>query len=310
MSSIDHRHLVGIVPLTKPYSIYNNIWDDGFINISETVNAIQAAILECASAGCDSIWVNADYEQIPLLKKKIGSWVEDPIYYCRTFEKRPSLTKKYIPIFYSWNHQKDVGRRDSYGWGIINAGFVASKVAANISKHLLPDRFYVSFPFSVTNFWQPQHHRKKINLSGRLCFTHNDKTFLDNEMLSFIFTQEDLRAANRNVKEKGTGFYMPVTQGLNDPDWSKPRPKEERWSARFFKISDIFSFLKAEDYDTIEGDFYYPIDTWEGYINFMKSDNHFKKLNSKYFYNRGKHKINGHEETEETRDYSFTQEDE
>jgi hypothetical protein len=42
----------------------------------------------------------------------------------------------------------------------------------------------------------------------------------------------------------------------------------------------------------------------------MNSDDHFKKLNSKYFYNRGKHKINGHEETEEKQDYSFTQENE
>ena len=99
MSNIDHRHLVGIVPLAKRYSIYNNIWDDGFINISETVNAIQGAILECASAGCSSIWVNADYEQIPLLKKRIGSWVEDPVYYRRTFEKKPSLTKKKITLF-------------------------------------------------------------------------------------------------------------------------------------------------------------------------------------------------------------------
>jgi hypothetical protein len=310
MSNIDHRHLVGIVPLAKPYSIYNNIWDDGFINISETVNAIQGAILECASAGCSSIWVNADYEQIPLLKKRIGSWVEDPVYYRRTFEKKPSLTKKKIPIYYSWNHQKDIGRRDSYGWGIINAGFVATKIAQNISKHLIPDRFYVSFPVSVTNFWQPQHHRKQIHRGDRICFVHEGKTFLDDEFISFIITQEDLREANRNVKDKGTGFKMVDSELGEGLDALVKRPPEERWSARKFKISEIFSFLELKDFDTIEGDFYHRIDTWEGYKSFMKSDNHFRKLNTKYFYNRGKHKINGHEETEQRPDYSFSKEDE
>ena len=303
------NHLVGIIPLAKKESIFNTIWDDGLIRTGKNLNAIQSAVLDCASAGCTSIWINADYEQIDLLKKEVGSWVQDPIYFWRSYERYPSEHRRFIPIFYSWNHQKDVKRRDSYGWGILNAASVATKIAKNISKFLIPDMFYVSFPFAVTSMWQSQDYRKELRRK-RFCFVHEDKTFMDNKLLSFSFTQEDLKAARANVRKKGTGFYMSVPEGPNDPNWQKPRPLEERWSARFFEISDIFSFIDLDNYHKEQARYYYPITSWEEYVDFMKSDLELKAPHKHYFYNRGKELINGYDETEQRPDHSFTEKNE
>tara|TARA_R100000152_G_C6765595_1_gene190426 strand:- start:19 stop:945 length:927 start_codon:yes stop_codon:yes gene_type:complete len=303
------NHLVGIVPVAKKHSIFNTIWDDGLIRIGKDLNAIQAAVLDCASAGCTSIWINADYEQISLLKREVGSWIQDPVYFWRKHERYPAEHKRYIPIFYSWNHQKDVDRRDSYSWGILNASMVATNIAKNISKKLIPSMFYVAFPFSATSSWQAQKHRKTL-IKKRFCFVNDGQSFLDNQMLSFTFTQSDLKEAIKNVKQKGTGFYMPAPEGMEDPNWKTPRPKEERWSARFFELKDVFSFLDVGQYEFAQAKYYYPINSWEEYVTFMKSDIELKAPHKTYFYNREKEVINGYEKTEHKRDYSFTQEDE
>ena len=301
------KRIVGIVPLAKRHSIHNKLWDDGLIDVREGLNAIQAAIVECASVGCDSIWVNADYEQIPLLKRLVGSWVEDPTWFYRKHDPRPKTSKKLIPIFYSWNHQKDVGRRDSHGWGILNAATVACKVANNVSRHLVPELFYVSSPFAITDIWQPKHLRTEIKTSDRFCFSYNGETFLDNKMLSFVFNRDDLLAARKNVRQKGTGMKFFPDGFENEPVFL---PIEERWSARFFEIGDIFSFLTKKDFQVQETEVYYPIDSWEGYVDYMRSDLPTKPFKSKYFYNRGMERIRGYERNGPEPDYSQSEEDE
>ena len=303
------KHFVGIIPLSKPYSIFDKIWDDGFMNVGENINAIQASVLECASAGCHSIWINADYSQIKLLKNQIGSWVEDPIYFWRQYEFRPHEKKRYIPIYYSWNHQKDIGKRDSYWWGILNAASVASRVAHNFSANFVPDKFFVSFPFSATHIWQPQKSRDVLRSNQQACFVHKEKTFLDDLLLSFTFSQSDLKEAIKTVKNKGTGFFSPAT-GLDDENWNVPLPIAQRYSARKFNLSDLFSFIDPENYEKIEARFYFPLTNWNEYVEFLKSNFSIKAPRSKYFYNRGKERIINYEENEQRPDNSFSSQDE
>ena len=303
------KHFVGIIPLAKPYSIFDRVWDDGFVNVGENINAIQASILECASAGCHSIWINADYSQISLLKSQIGAWVEDPIYFWRKYEFRPNENKKFIPIYYSWNHQKDVGKRDSHWWGILNAASVASRVARNFSAKFVPEKFFVSFPFSTTSIWQPQRLRDVYKSKKQMCFTFEDKTFIDNLMLSFTFSQNDLKEAVQTVRNKGTGFFSPAT-GLDDENWNVPLPKEQRYSARKFTLADIFSFVNIEEYEKTPCRFYFPITSWEEYVTFLKSEHSLKAPRSKYFYNRAKERIINYEEAEQRPDHSFSSQDE
>lgn len=303
------KEMVGIVPLAKKGSIYNKLWDDGFIDVRANLNAVQAAILDCASAGCSSIWVNADYEQIPLLKRMVGSWVEDPVYFHRSLDPWPGTSKKYIPIFYSWNHQKDVGRRDSYGWGILNAATVSVFVNKNISKHIIPELFYVSFPFAVTDIWQSSENRLKIKKSNRFCYEFKGETILDNKLLSFAFNRQDLLDARKNVRTKGTGVFIRGRE-FGSPGFGEKLPKEERWSGRFFNLSDIFSFLKKEDFDAKEeAKIYYPIDTWEGYVEMMRSEFPLRPFKSNYFYNRRMERLRGYEREGPEPDYSHPSED-
>jgi hypothetical protein len=264
------KEMVGIVPLAKKGSIYNKLWDDGFIDVRANLNAVQAAILDCASAGCSYIWVNADYEQIPLLKRMVGSWVEDPVYFHRSLDPWPGTSKKYIPIFYSWNHQKD---------------------------------------FAVTDICKSSENRLKIKKSNRFCYEFKGETILDNKFLSFAFNRQDLLDARRNVRTKGTGVFIRGRE-FGSPGFGEKLPKEERWSGRFFNLSDIFSFLKKEDFDAKEeAKIYYPIDTWEGYVEMMRSEFPLKPFKSNYFYNRRMERLRGYEREGPEPDYSHPSED-
>ena len=54
-------------------------------------------------------------------------------------------------------------------------------------------------------------------------------------------------------------------------------PLEERYSARFFELSDVFRPLEQDKAGPKEVPWYYDISTWKGYQEFMGSD-HSKKI--------------------------------
>ena len=48
-------------------------------------------------------------------------------------------------------------------------------------------------------------------------------------------------------------------------------PIEERYSARFFSLQDVFGELKFKKEQTLHLPWYYKIDNWEDYREFMSS---------------------------------------
>jgi UTP-glucose-1-phosphate uridylyltransferase len=49
--------------------------------IQNDFTLIQKSVFECAMAGCSTIWIVANDDLAPLVKKHIGEWVYDPVYF-------------------------------------------------------------------------------------------------------------------------------------------------------------------------------------------------------------------------------------
>ena len=79
-------HLAGIVPVAGQPLDFKQPWPDCLMPIAPDFSLIEAAVAECAWAGCDTIWIICNDDIGPLIRKKIGDWVGDPVWAYRKFD--------------------------------------------------------------------------------------------------------------------------------------------------------------------------------------------------------------------------------
>ena len=73
-------HLAGIVPIDGQALDYNFPWHDCLQPIAANFLAVERAVLECATAGCETIWIVCNSKMQPLIKHRMGEMVEDPVW--------------------------------------------------------------------------------------------------------------------------------------------------------------------------------------------------------------------------------------
>jgi len=93
----------------------------------------------------------------------------------------------------------------------------------------------------------------------------NGKTVQDNIYSSFTFGKDEWLEYRRNVR-KGTGQWKG-----NYGSFEKI-PIEERWSARFFELKDVFTDLDLEAGNLLNTETFFDISNWESYHNYMRSE--------------------------------------
>ena len=95
------KNLVGIIPVAGQDSRnFDQPWPDTLMPIAPDYSLIEAAVVECAWAGCKSIWIVVNDNFAPIIRKKIGDFAGDPVWAHRVFDPTPALSRKRIPIFY------------------------------------------------------------------------------------------------------------------------------------------------------------------------------------------------------------------
>lgn len=264
-------HLAGIIPVANLPSDFGGITPPTLALVGSNFTAIQKAVHECAMAGCNTIWIVANDDMAPLIRKVVGEWVYDPVYYRRP-SKFSSEQRKEIPVYYVPIHPKDRDRRDSYGWSALYGAYSAWKVAYKISEWVCPDKYYISFPMGIYNVGCLREHRQLINHRTQNFFlTFESKTVKDNIPLSFTMFGEDFKACRRAVNKKTTRAYLPPAKGEQYP--SQKLPLEERWSARHFTLEEVFREVNEEQSNNVELDWFSDISTWSGYRHFLGSNN-------------------------------------
>ena len=158
---------------------------------------------------------------------------------------------------------------------------MAWRVSFQISKWSEPQKYYVSFPFGIMDHNIVRQYRKVIrNKDKNLIFTKDGKDVRDNIHLSFTMTPDDFKNCRGSVNRRTTKGYYPPEEGELYP--SKKLPLKDRWSARYFELSDVFAELETNEATFVEPEWFYDVLNWEGYEKFIRSgnipDNLYKNL--------------------------------
>tara|TARA_R100000455_G_C6271111_1_gene127208 strand:+ start:672 stop:1451 length:780 start_codon:yes stop_codon:yes gene_type:complete len=232
--------------------------------IANNYTLLDSAVVECAYAGCDTIWIVCNDDTAPLLRHRVGDYIEDPAYYYYNTSRNIDHRKR-IPIFWIPQHPKDRDKRDCLSWSVVYGSLVAFKTSSKISKWTIPDKYYVSFPYGLSNPRHVMKSRRLYRTKNNFYMTNNNCTVQDNIHTSFTFGKEEFIRYRKNVR-KGTGRFKGDYKNM------VTLPVEQQWSARFFELKDVFNCLNLENSNLVEAEHFFNIASWQDYQNYMKSD--------------------------------------
>jgi len=269
-SSQANFHLAGIIPIAGQPLEYKMSYPDCMLPIAPDYTMIEAAIIEAAFAGCNTIWIICNDDIAPIVRYRIGDYIQDPIHFYNKFDPISSNRRVRIPIFWVPVHPRDRDKRDCLSWSVITGALSCLKVSTKLSKWVIPDKYYVSFPYGIIDPRTLQGLRSKIKNKKNFYIVSDGKTVQDNIYTSFTFGKEEFIRYRRNIR-RGTGMYTTEVMDDNGIPQSK-LPVEERWSARFFDLKDVFNDLDLEESYLHHVDSFYNLDTWESYRHYMSSD--------------------------------------
>jgi hypothetical protein len=80
MSPVGSTHLAGIIPVVQNTLNFEMPWHDCMMPIAPDYMALEHSVYECAMAGCHTIWIVAAEDVSPLARKRIGDFVQDPVF--------------------------------------------------------------------------------------------------------------------------------------------------------------------------------------------------------------------------------------
>ena len=229
----------------------------------------EAAIVEAAHAGCNTIWVICNDDIAPLIRYRVGDYIQDPIHFYNKYEFRMKDRRMRIPIFWVPIHPKDRDKRDCLSWSVIHGAVSALKISSKISKWLIPDKYYVSFPYGLFDPRPIGKLRGLIKNKNNFYIKFNDKTVKDNYYTSFTFGKEEFITYRKNIR-KGTGMY--TTEIVDERGLPRSKlPIEKRWSARFFEPKDVFYGVEDKGAKFYSPDEFCNLDNWDNYREYMKT---------------------------------------
>jgi len=239
------------------------------LNINYT--AIERAVMECAAAGVDSIWITVSREHLALLRKTLGDFIFDPLFFYNMMRTDFSKeNQKRIPIFYCPMRIKDLGVKDSETFGILNSALCAKKFCSKLSETLEPIMYYAAFHDGLYHPYVAISNRKNINSTTNFYLNHKGKTFKDGEPLGFTFSRQQLIDCHSHVRDTGTKKYRTISEFKIGEKWQEVLPVSERWSATRFGVDKVFEPVILEG-KTYSLKWYYNINTWEGYRAYIGS---------------------------------------
>jgi hypothetical protein len=275
-------HLAGVVPVGGKPLDFKMPWHDSLIPVAPDYLAIERAIYECALAGCDTIWVVAHKGYTPLIRKRIGDFISDPVSLNSIIS--PIINRRDIPIYYVPISPKDQEVRDCLSWSALYGAEMAYRVCYFISKWIQPKRFYCAFPYGITPDKTIRENRNILKKERNVIFSHNGKSVKDGLHMSFVFDFYDYKICRDIVKKRNI----------------KDLKERAKIDATNFSILDVFSHLDLQDCLMVELPWFYDISSWEGYRNFLASQEAATVVKNKYvFINNQRRNFRNYEDEKE-----------
>ena len=202
------KHLAGIIPLANFKENFKLPYDSFMLPFQEDFTLIQKSVFECAMAGCSTIWIVANDDTTPLIRHRIGDFIQDPVYLRRMAKMRPSWQRRDVPVQYVPMPPEHETKDDCLAWTCLYGAFTAYWVSIQISKWVTPKRFYVSFPLSMqeADFMRP--HRKEVIDAKNIVLTHDNKSILTGDPIDFTFTDDQMTEGVDKFKEVAESFVF------------------------------------------------------------------------------------------------------
>ena len=244
-------NVAGIVPIAGQPLDFGFPWDECLTPIAQDYVAVERAVAECLYAGCKTIWIVGSLDQQPLIRHRLGDKGKDP----RTFDPRKHGERErdvcfyYVPII-----PQDYIRRNSIVWSSIYGILNIRKIIGKVSLSLLPEKYYIAFPYGVYNPKLLKKVRGKIKITkNQVLLRNTGKTVMDGEYLGLSITLEQAQQLEKVLKDKA--YHS-----------------SERYAARHFSLRDVYSDMcPGEEIVYLDIDEYYDIGSWEKYINYMQN---------------------------------------
>ena len=242
-------HLAGIVPVAGQPLNYNMPWHDCMMPLAPDYMAVERSVLECAYAGCETIWIICNDDMQPLIRYRLGDYVQDPIWAFRKYDRNIAESQKIIPIYYVPIHPRDRAKRDCLGWSVLYGAYMSWKISRGMSKWLVPNKYYVSFPYGVYKVSFLREHRREISSDKTFLLTNNGKSIIDGEYLGFTTDFEETRRLTKYLKYEATENYA-------------HGPKN-------FGLKEVFETIQLKDPEIVEIDYYWNIGSWDNYSKYI-----------------------------------------
>ena len=254
------EHLVGIVPVTTQPMGFGFEWHDCLMPIAPNYHAIERAVLECAYAGCKTIWLVADDSVNPLVRHRLGDFVQDPVWLNRK-SMFPSSKRTPIPIFYVPIAPEHDNKEHTIVWTIIQGAMTASSVGGSLSKWVSPTKYFVSFPYSVypPDFVRP--YRQDLRNSENIIFSYKGRSLNTNDLLGFTFTQDQYEQVLNDFRKAENNLLL--GQNLNN---------DKKYYKEKFTLDNTFGRVIIDKDNTIEVPWFYSIESWNKYCKYLSSE--------------------------------------
>lgn len=251
-------HLAGIVPVISQTRDFKMPWDDCLMPIAPGYLAYERAVLECAYAGCDTIWIICNDDVSPIVRKRIGDFVEDPVYLGRK-TRFPDKERKPVSVYYLPLNIQDFYKQNCQAWAITYGALTIKDISARISKWVMSEKYYVAFPHSVYDPAIVREDRRLITTKDNY-FLQNGKTFADGEKMGFSFGNEDL--------EKFERYFIDLE---NNELFSRNTEYCREYYDNRVLLDNLSDLVILKETDKVRPvPWSHQIDTWDQYCAFLK----------------------------------------
>ena len=240
-------------------------WHASLMPIGPNYLAVERSVIECAYAGCDTIWIVCDRETTPLIRYQIGEAIQDPVYNYRKYEKNKTGHKRPIRIYYVPLNVRDINKRDNVVWSAIQGALTANKIIGKISPHLAPQKFWISWPYGFYHPSATREFRKQI-LNKDFMFSFEEQTAKDNLYLGMTLDISQAKQLLNESKTRSSGLW--VDPGSRTQKYSEG----DRFSYKNFNLSKVLETLNYSNYTIEAVHKYYCLDNWSAYCKFLSEN--------------------------------------
>ena len=183
-----------------------------------------------------------------MIRYRLGDRLKDP----NTFNSFGADREIDVCVYYVPVRASDHRMRNSTIWSLIYGVLNAKKITGRVSPYVIPEKFFVSFPFGVYQPYLTGRARKDLkDARKQVLLRYNGRTAVDGEYLGFTLSVKDAEFLSKHLKQKAYD-------------------SSEKYAARKYGLQDVLEGLElSEDVVYVDLDEYYNIAGWEQYAKYM-----------------------------------------